>query len=358
MSSGNYGIEVDGVGQTEWTDALGTFGDANLYQAWAYAAARWGNQRTSRLVVTRGRRVAALAQVAVVQPLGMRVGLAQLRWGPVWEPRGEPLDAEVASVIVDALHEEYVRRRRLHLRVLPSGASSREGAAALQAALVRRFSAQAFDRGESFRTIVVDLRPDIGTIRRGLEQKWRNQLNRAERNGLVVDSSDAPDAFSRFEQLYEQMVARKRLAAQDVGTFRRVQTLLPQGQKMQVFICKENDQPVAGVVVSTVGHTGVYVLGATNDLGMKCKAAYLLQWHAIEYLKGQGFLHYDLGGINPQTNPGVYHFKRGFGGEQMDYISPYVSCGSVASRFAAHSLHFVRQFGTRPGAPRPASSNV
>lgn len=357
MISGEYGIEVDRVGEAQWTEASGLFSDANLYQTWAYAATRWGDRRTSRLVVTRGRRTVALAQVAVAQPLGMRMGIAQLRWGPIWERRDGPLDSGVASAVVDALHEEYVRRRKLYLRVLPSGASSIEGAAMLQAALARRFTARPFDRGESFRTIVVDLRPDLASIRRGLDQKWRNQLNRAERNRLVVAASDAPAAFETFERLHQQMVARKGLSAHDVGTFRRLQSLLPQGQKMRVFVCEEHEQPVAGVVVAAVGHMGVYVLGATNDLGMKCKGAYLLQWRAIEYLKGQGLMHYDLGGINPQSNPGVYHFKKGFGGREAEYVPPYVSCGGAVSGLAARTLRLVGQFGARAGAPKLAPSN-
>jgi FemAB family len=357
MTSCKYGIDVDRVTEAQWTETLSSFRDANLYQTWAYAAVRWGSQRTSRLTVTRHGQVVALAQVVVAQPLGIRMGVAQLRWGPVWEPRRAPFEPKVASLIVDALHEEYVHRRKLHLRVLPSGASSTDGAAVIQAALARRFSMRAFDHGESFRTVLVNLEPELDAIRRGLDQKWRNQLNRAERNGLIVKSGDTAEIFLKFSMLYEQMVARKGLAAQDIDTFRRVQALLPNGQKMKIFMCEEGNQPVAGVVVTAVGDTGVYVLGATNELGMKCKGAYLLQWCVIEYLRQQGLHRYDLGGINPQSNPGVYHFKKGLGGQEADYIPPYESCSSTLSKLAARSLRFVRSLGTRPGAAQRDPAN-
>jgi lipid II:glycine glycyltransferase (peptidoglycan interpeptide bridge formation enzyme) len=35
----------------------------------------------------------------------------------------------------------------------------------------------------------------------------------------------------------------------------------------------------------SIGDTGVYLFGATNDEGMKNKGSYLLQWKAIQWMK-------------------------------------------------------------------------
>jgi len=36
-----------------------------------------------------------------------------------------------------------------------------------------------------------------------------------------------------------------------------------------------------------------------------------------------GCQFYDLGGIDPEKNPGVYHFKKGMGGEDVTVPGPF-----------------------------------
>ena len=66
------------------------------------------------------------------------------------------------------------------------------------------------------------------------------------------------------------------------------------------------------MVASAIGNMGIYLLGATHDEGLNTKAAYLIHWTMINRLKESGVQSYDLGGINPETNPGVYHFQARF----------------------------------------------
>ena len=66
-------------------------------------------------------------------------------------------------------------------------------------------------------------------------------------------------------------------------------------------------------------------LGATSDDGLNAKGAYLLQWTLIQWLKENGIKWYDLGGIDPEGNPGVYSFKRGLSGTDVSSINP--TCG-------------------------------
>jgi hypothetical protein len=100
---------------------------------------------------------------------------------------------------------------------------------------------------------------------------------------------------------------------------------------MQVLICEDQGTPVAGMVASAMGDSAIYLLGATGDRGLKSKGAYLLQWALINRLKDQGIRAYDLGGIDPQLNPGVYHFKQGLSGMDVCQISPLVASKSSLS---------------------------
>ena len=107
---------------------------------------------------------------------------------------------------------------------------------------------------------------------------------------------------------------------------------------MKVFLCEQDGIPIAGLVGSALGDTGIYLFGATNEHGMNAKGAYLLQWRMIQWLKQNGVTHYDLGGINPEANPGVYHFKQGLSGNDVYYVNPLVSCNSIASKIFARAV--------------------
>ena len=67
--------------------------------------------------------------------------------------------------------------------------------------------------------------------------------------------------------------------------------------KMHIVICKHEGQPVTATIGSAVGDTGIYLLGATGEMGMKQKSAYLSQWKMILWLQERGCRWYDLGGI-------------------------------------------------------------
>src|SRR5208283_5725305 len=100
---------------------------------------------------------------------------------------------------------------------------------------------------------------------------------------------------------------------------------------MRIVICEDKGVPVAGLVASAMGNSAIYLLGATSDDGLNSKGAYLSQWTLIRWLKERGAKSYDLGGIDPETNPGVYHFKRGFSGADVCHINPLVASDSAVS---------------------------
>jgi hypothetical protein len=85
------------------------------------------------------------------------------------------------------------------------------------------------------------------------------------------------------------------------------------------------------VVASAMGDSAIYLLGATSDDGLNAKGAYLLQWTLIQWLKENCFKWYDLGGIDPEGNPGVYSFKRGLSGADVSQLTPLVACNSAVS---------------------------
>jgi len=325
--------EVDRVTPAEWAQMLDLFEDANIYQSWAYGAVRWGQKNLSHLVLKRNGEVVGLAQVRIIRPTRLKFGMAYLRWGPICQRRGSPVEQEVLTRMADALHEEYVVRRKLLVQIIPNAFLGTTRAEMFQSAF-SSFSQEA--PADTYRTFVLDLAPSLEQLRADLDKKWRNQLTRSEKNGLNVIAGNGTNEYRTFSHLYNQMRTRKPFGTTvDVEEFGRIQEDLTQKQRMRVLICEQQGRPVAGVVASAMGESAIYLLGATGDDGLNAKGSYLLQWTLIQWLKENGVRWYDLGGIDPQQNPSVYHFKRGLSGADVYQLRPFVACNNVLSSLAA-----------------------
>ena len=331
MQNPGWQIEVDRATPAEWSQMLDLFDDANIYQTFAYGGVRWGGGNLSHLVLKRDGEVLGMAQVRIVCPTPLKFGMAYLRWGPLCERRGRPLDPEVSAYMARALEEEYVGKRRLFLRILPNAFAGSPRAGAIQSAF-GRFNREPLTAANKYRTFVLDLAPTLEELRKSLDPKWRNKLSGAEKNNLKVVAGNGSEEYRTFCQIYSQMRKRKAFETTvDVEEFGRIQEDLAERHRMQILICEDRGIPVAGLAVSAMGDSAIYLLGATSDDGLKSKGAYLLQWTMIKWLKENGIRWYDLGGIDPEFNPGGYSFKRGLSGTDVCQINPLMACDSAVS---------------------------
>jgi lipid II:glycine glycyltransferase (peptidoglycan interpeptide bridge formation enzyme) len=259
------------------------------------------------------------------------------------------LDPEVAIRMACALEEEYVRKRGLLLQILPNAFVGSPRAALVQSGF-SKFTQEPQTSANVYRTFVLDLAPPIEELRKNLDAKWRNKLTQSEKKGLKVIAGNGIDEYRTFSRMYNQMWERKKFdTTVDVEEFGRLQEDLPETHRMRILICQQDGVPVAGLVASAMGDSAIYLLGATSDDGLNAKGAYLLQWTLIQWLNENGFKSYDLGGIDPEGNPGVYSFKRGMSGADVFQLTPLVACNSfvssaiVRASLAAHRI--VRSLG-------------
>jgi lipid II:glycine glycyltransferase (peptidoglycan interpeptide bridge formation enzyme) len=272
-----------------------------------------------------------MAQLRIVRPTRLNFGMAYLRWGPLSHRRGSALDPEAAVAMARALFEEYVCKRRLLLQVLPN-AFEESPRGELFKSVFSSFRQEAGIAANLYRTFILDLAPAIEELRRNLDAKWRNKLTQSEKKGLKIVAGNGIAEYRIFSRMYHEMWKRKAFETTvDVEEFGRIQESLPETQRMRILLCERNGVPVAGIVTSAMGDSGIYLLGATSDDGLNARGAYLLQWTMIQWLKENGFKWYDLGGIDPQGNPGVYSFKKGLSGADMSHISAFALCNSVLS---------------------------
>jgi hypothetical protein len=308
-----YAVETDNVGKDEWTNIIQNFDDASIYQTWSWGAIRWGEKNLSHLVLKKDGEIVAAAQSWLVTIPVVGAGIAYVKWGPMWQVTGRQRNPGIFQSMIRALRLEYVTKRGLLLRVLLNDICGRTESTHLT------MEAEGFVQRQSAspeRTLVMDLSYSTDELRRSLNRDWRCNLSRAEKNGLEVVKGVDEDLFERFVLLFSEMVARKRFGVfLDPNDVRAVQDDLPGNLKMLIMICQSEGEPIAGIVVSGIGKSARVLLRATARQGLRLGAANLLQWRMLEWLKERGILNYDLGGVDPGTNPGTYHFKAGLCGK-------------------------------------------
>lgn len=327
-----YAFEVDGLDASAWDTIVLGFADGNIYQTWAYEARRSGTDAMSHLVLRKDGDIVAAAQLRIVKVPMLPLGVAYARWGPMWRRRGCKDDPRHLQVALACLRAEYAQRRRLAVRILPLAFEHQRET--VEPLLVHEHFERLADEGAQ-RTLLLPLDPPLDALRRSLDQKWRNCLNKAEKNGLELKVGDDDAIFGEFVGIYRQMHERKAFhETSSVDGFRALQAQLPEGARLRVSLALRHGRPIAGSLFSVIGDTGIYLYGATGDAGMGTNASYLIQWDAVMWLKSRSARWYNLHGINPEVNPGTYRFKAGLAGRtgvDVRYLGTYQTTASPFS---------------------------
>jgi len=240
------------------------------------------------------------------------VGGGYVRCGPLWRLRDKEPDVEVFRQAIRALHNEFVCRRGLALRLYPHIFTDDS------LGLGKILTEEGFtlvDEERQERTILMDVTPSIEELRNGMLPHWKRELKVAEKNQLDIVEGCGDDLFERFLVMYDELIARKNFIENVAPLdFRRIQAHLPEEFKMRIVLGSSSQGLCAGLIYSQMGDTVIYLFGATSNLGLKSRGSYLLQWHTVGSIKERGAKIYNLNGINPEKNPGTYNFKRDIAG--------------------------------------------
>ncbi len=278
-------------------------------------------------------------------------GLAYISGGPLVR-RLDSSDDAVArlDLCLEALAREFVQGRGLTLRVVaPIGLPEENQSVA------RRFEDAGFlatARGVGYRTVLLDVDRPLEEIRSSFHRHWRRHLNGSERNDLEVTFGTEPERFEHVARMSEALRARKGFELDlDAHFYADVQRDLNEEDRLMVGLVLKEGTPVAANITAIHGDTAVYLVGASSETGLECKAGYLMHWRTIELIRERDVPWYDLGGIDPVGNPGVTSFKLRTNGVDVTAAGPFeMSATGLRARAADWAERaYVRATRTRVG---------
>lgn len=326
---------VEHISNAEWDELAPRFRDLSYRQCSSYAeeAARHVGATSEFNRIMESQNLIGLANVRVKVIPMTRWGIAYASYAPIVMQQDRYSEREFGRCL-DALCEEYVERRQLVLRVVPSPSGG-----IFQQTQVSYLEARGFCPclQPPRKTFVLDLAGSLDELRGNLDPKWRYSLTKSEKSGLKISRSVELNDFDLFNAIFLDCTQRKGfMPSQDARFFKYVQLCSPADQKLVLHLAWHGDELVAGHLGSYVGDTAVFLLGAASLAGRDLCASYLLQWSAISYARTMGNSYYDLGGMDERQNPGVYRFKRRLNGRSVTEIGPYELAPDRVSRRIIH----------------------
>ncbi|MBO9474619.1 GNAT family N-acetyltransferase [Shimia sp. R10_1] len=149
-------------------------------------------------------------------------------------------------------------------------------------------------------------------LRAGLNQKWRNRLVFAERQGLRItrqNMTQKPDQWL-LQNNQEQQRERGYSGWSDALTLAYAKANTGDAKLFTAF---DGKTPVAAMLFLKHGRSATYHISYTTPEGRALSAHNLLMWQAMIWLGSKGVTHLDLGGVSTEHAAGLARFKLGTG---------------------------------------------
>ena len=308
----------------QWLRLAGQFRDHGYTQTWgfAHALARRDRACCEHVALERDGAVVGLAAVRIREVPLLPSGLAYVSGGPRVR-RGARDDAAALADAVALLRDEYVARRGHVLLLRPP-----VGFPGHTAEVDQHLAAFGFEPAPGLarhQTILLDLTRGEPALRAGLTRAWRKNLHRACREDFEVHRSTDPGDLDRLCTPFDDLIRRKHFTVDlDTRFHARLQREHQPAERFEVWLATERGELLGGLVTSCLGDTVVNLIAANTLRARARRVSYRLHWEIGVDACTRGFSRYDLGGIDPEANPGVTAFKRGMGGDDVWAPGPYI----------------------------------
>ena len=280
-----------------------------------YQTYGWGEVRRVagwqplRLLARRGGDVIAAASVLVKRKLGMAV---------CWVPGGplgasEVLVGEFRAALGSALGTKWFYCRISLLR------SDLGDEASFLAHAGWQRPAQAMSSGL---TMSYALAGGEDERLKRISGNWRHNLKRSGRYGLRIEHWETPD-LEAISALYREMESLKSLPEQHSAV--ELKAIFTQCREhVVVYRCLDAEGRLLAIrAAGLCGATAMDLLAVAGSEARKVYASHATLWALLDHCSRLGLYDYDLSGVDPIGNKGVFDFKHGTGANLVECLGEW-----------------------------------
>jgi len=171
----------------------------------------------------------------------------------------------------------------------------------------------------------LDLSPSEEELLAGMRKNTRYYVRRAVKDGVKVFQTKDLKEIETLDRLQMEAVKRHKFIPFPKEFLRKQFQAFIKDEQTALFLAEYKKQILSIAMIIFYGDMAVYHYAGTSSQYPKIPSSYLLQWEAIKEAKKRGCRLYNFWGIAPTDDPkhrfaGVTIFKKGFGGERVDYL--------------------------------------
>ncbi len=301
----------------EWETFIATHPEANFLQSWY-----WG-----KFYQALGKKVYYSGFYEGTSLLGVMLSLLEpaRRGRYIAIPGGPVLDwsnKELVNAAVDEMRRIGNQERCAFVRVRPQITETQENAALFEKLGLRR--AKMHLHAEL--TSQLDITKPEDELRNNFRKNTRYELKQAKKRGISITTTTDPEAIEKFYVLQLQTAQRHGFVPYGKKFLKTQFEVFTSADKAILYSAHTSDgKLIAQAFVIFYNHEAAYHYGASTELGRSEPGAYLIQWEAIKEARRRGLERYNFWGVvEPEQTThrfyGVSVFKRGFKGEDVEYL--------------------------------------
>lgn len=155
----------------------------------------------------------------------------------------------------------------------------------------------------------------------------RGHIRKAEKMGVKVREL-AKNELNIFKEITESTSKRREFEDKPLKYYEEMYDLFVPRKEALFLVAEADGIPMSAAMFMLYGDEVVYLFSGSDEKYMKdYNAQYELQWYMIKYAAEKKFKRYNFYGIHglPDDNhpDGVYEFKKGFGGQVLEYAGTF-----------------------------------
>lgn len=158
-----------------------------------------------------------------------------------------------------------------------------------------------------------------------MRKQTRYEIKQAIKLGINVEASQNSVDLDSFYDLQSETAKRQGFVAFDKKFLTSQFSVFANVNQAMLYTSFFEKKKLAQAFIIFYGNEADYHYGASTLEGRQYPGAYLIQWETIKEAKKRGISRYNFWGVAPEGEIdhrfyGVSVFKRGFGGEDVQYL--------------------------------------
>lgn len=307
---------INAENREKWDKFITSFEDTNFLQSWDFYEfhASRGKKVVRRIATDdQGNIIAAYAGVVETAKRGTYMAIAG---GPIvnWKKKSE------VRAIFEDIKEQGKANHCVFVRVRPQLELSDDSLKLMQELGLKRAPMYLSVEYAG----ILNLEKSEEEILKSASQGFRRKLRKAEKENIVVETSQDPETAKTFYKLEVEHAKRQKFVAFSEDYLVKQFQAFAKNNEVIMYTAKKEGEILAQNFMIFYGNEASYHYGVSTPLGTKYSAAPLLHIEAMREARNRGIKRYNLWGIvgldeKKHRFYGVSEFKRSFGCEELKY---------------------------------------